>query len=232
MNSNPIFAANGRRLVGWIAVVGAVLAWINVGCYVVATGGDFALVFQPAQFLALPASAQRYFTTAMTLDVLSFYLPFLAIGGYLWAQLRVDHGAPVDIGAMCIVTYVVMGTAGAAIQIAALPALAAQHAGGDALARAASETAWQTLAIVAQRGVWVMEGPVMAYWALLMGATMHRAGMPYGRLLMANGVCYASAFVGTVLGFPQVLELAQAIFIILLPLWMLLTGVALLRQPT
>ncbi len=75
-----------------------------------------------------------------------------------------------------------------------------------------------------------MEGPVMGFWALVMGKAMRASGMPYGRLLMANGACYAAAFVAGVLRWWAVVELIQMVFLILLPLWALLWGIALLRQ--
>jgi hypothetical protein len=230
MRNHSLFAANGRRLVAWVAIIGALLGWINVGLYVAATGGDFSIVFKPAIFLALPLTSRSYFYAAMVLDTLGFYLPFLVVGGYLWSLLRDKHGAVIDIAALCIVTYVVMGIAGASILFAALPPLATMHATGDALAKAASEGAWLAVASAAQHGLWVMEGPVMGFWALVMGRAMRVSGMPYGRLLMAVGVCYASGFVAGVLGLTELGELIEMVFIVMLPLWALLSGIALLRQ--
>jgi len=230
MTTNSLFPANGRRLVGWVAIVGALLGWINVGLYVAATGGDFSIVFKPAAFLALPATAHGYFCAAMVLDTLGFYLPFLLVGGYLWSLLRSAHGALIDIAALCIVIYVAMGVAGASIQFAALPPLAAMHAAGDAIAKVTSEGAWLAVASSAQHGLWLMEGPSMGFWALVMGRAIRAGGMPYGGLLMAVGVCYASVFVAYIVGLRQLGELIEIAFVILLPLWSLLIGSALLRQ--
>ena len=46
-----------RRLAGWVAIIGALLAWSEIGVYMVALGGDLAAVYKPAVFLRLPAPA-------------------------------------------------------------------------------------------------------------------------------------------------------------------------------
>jgi len=230
--TNSISTDNGRRLVGWVAIIGAVLAWTNIGLYMAAFGGDLTLVYQPALFLSLPAPAHSFFHASMVLDSLGFYLAFLVIGGYLWSLLRAEHGALIDMAALCIVTYVVMGIAGTSLQFASVSPLAAMHAAGDPAVKAASEAAWLAIASGAQQGMWLMEGPVMGFWGLVMGRAMRASGMPYGRLLMVVGVCYAAVFIIGILNFWAVAELFQMVFLILLPLWALLTGIALLRQRT
>ena len=228
--TNMTSTETARRLAGWVAIIGALLAWSEIGVYMLALGSDLAVVYKPAAFLSLPASAHTYFHVSLVLDTLGFYLPFLVIGGYLWSVMRVEHGALIDMAALCIVTYAVMGIAGDALLFATVSPLAAMHASGDPTVKAASEAAWLVLATGAQQGLWIMEGPVMGFWALVMGSAMRRSGMPYGRLLMVVGICYAAIFVLGVLGLWTVAEQFQLVFLLLLPLWALLTGISLLRQ--
>ncbi len=228
--TNSMSTDNGRRLVGWVAIIGAVLAWTNIGLYMAAFAGDLTLVYQPALFLSLPAPAHSFFHASMVLDSLGFYLAFLVIGGYLWSLLRAEHGALIDMAALCIVTYVVMGIAGASLLFSTVSPLAAMHAAGDPMVKAASEAAWLAIAAGAQQGMWLMEGPVMGFWGMVMGRAMRASGMPYGRLLMVVGACYAAVFIIGILNFWAVAELFQMVFLVLLPLWALLTGMALLRQ--
>ncbi|NEX23561.1 hypothetical protein G3480_25330 [Thiorhodococcus mannitoliphagus] len=219
-----------RRLAGWVAIVGALLAWSQIGLYMAALSGDLAVVYKPAVFLSLPAPAHDLFHASLVLDTLGFYLPFLVIGGYLWSVMREEHGALIDMAALCIVTYAVMGITGDALLFASVSPLAAMHAAGDPAVKAASEAAWLALATGAQQGLWIMEGPVMGFWALVMGSAMRRSGKPYGLLLMLVGFCYAAVFVLGVLGVWSVVAQFQLVFLVLLPLWSLLTGIALLRQ--
>jgi hypothetical protein len=46
-----------RRLAGWVAIIGALLAWSEIGVYMLAVDGDLAAVYKPAVFLSLPAPA-------------------------------------------------------------------------------------------------------------------------------------------------------------------------------
>lgn len=151
------------------------------------------------------------------------------IGGYFWSQLREAQGALMDVAALCIVTYVIMGIAGASLLFSTAEQLAAAHAVGDAVAKAGAEAAWLAIAYGAQKGLWILEGPVMGFWGLVMGRAMRVSGLPYGRLLMTVGVCYAAVFVAEVLGLVMLVEGGQFAFLMLLPLWPLLMGIHLLR---
>ncbi len=229
--TNSLSVDNGRRLAGWTAIAAAVLGVLTVILFAGSMGGDLSLVYQPAVFLGLPASAHSMFHAAMVADSLGFYLAFLLIGGYLWSVLRVEHGALIDMAALCIVTYALLGVAGASVLFASVAPMAAMHAAGDLAVKAATEASWLAIATSTQQGLWLMEGPVMGFWGLVMGKAMRASGMPYGRLLMVVGALYASVFVVGVLQLWAVAELIQTLFLILLPLWALLTGIALLRQP-
>ncbi|MDT4860474.1 hypothetical protein FQZ97_950410 [compost metagenome] len=228
--THSLFAADGRRFTAWVAILGTVLGWTNVGLYVAATGGDLTVTMRPEVFLALPVAAHTLFYSAMVLDTLGYYLAYLAIGGYLWSRLRSEHGAVMDMAVLCVVVYVILGVAGASIQFAAIGPLAAVHAAGDAAAKAASESAWLAIAQSAQNGLWLMEGPVMGFWGLVVGYAMRASGMAYGRLLMAAGAAYAGVFIAGVLGLAELATLVQLIAIFLLPLWALLSGIHMLRQ--
>jgi len=229
--SNALNVDNGRRLAGWTAIAAAVLGLLTVILFACSMGGDLSVVYQPAVFLSLPASAHSMFHAAMVADSQGFYLAFLLIGGYLWSVLRAEHGALIDMAALCIVTYALLGVAGASVLFASVAPLAAMHAAGDLAVKAATEASWLAIATATQQGLWLMEGPVMGFWGLVMGKAMSASGMPYGRLLMVVGALYASVFVVGVLQLWAVAEVIQTAFLVLLPLWALLTGIALLRQP-
>lgn len=224
---NPAYS---RRCAGWTALIAAPLAWFNIYCYLAAVGGDMQAMFKPATALALSPTAQQWFRVGMLADSFGYYLPFLLVGGYLWSRLRERGGAFIDMAVLCLVVYVLLGVAGTSMQIAALPPLAAVHASGDALAKAASESAWLAVVHATERGLWWMEGPVMACWGLIMGRALRAEGWGWGRLLMACAGLYGAGFVAQFLGAGQLAEGLSLIAVMLLPLWLLLTGIALLRQ--
>ena len=221
---------NNRRVVGWVALLAAPLGLFNVYCYMMAVGGDTEAMFKPAVALTLSEASQHWFMTAMVADSFSFYLPFLLIGAFVWAQLRPRGGSQNDAAALALTVYVLLGIAGTSMQFAALPALAKAHAAGDAMVRAASESAWLALVTATERGLWWIEGPLMAYWGWVTGRALQREGWGAGRMLMGAGVLYAVIFLWELFGGgKQGEELLLIVLTVLVPLWLVMFGVGLLR---
>jgi hypothetical protein len=228
--STTLFLDPGHRFTGWVAVVGSLLAWFSLYGLYAATAGDLDAVFHPATALGLDAAALQWFRVAMLADVFGFYLPVLVVGGYLWSSSRHEEGALTDIAALSLVAYVVLGVAGASMQLAALPALAEAHAAGDSAVKIADQSAWLAIVTATERGLWWAEGPVMGLWALLMGPLLRRQGRGFGVLLMLCGVLYLISFGAEFLGFRAIAELCETLGVLLLPLWLLLTGIGLVRK--
>ena len=220
---------SARTFTAWVTIVGAVLACADIYCFTAATGGDFELLFRPAEALALPAAAQRLFVLANLADSFGFYLPFLVIGGYYWSTLR-DHGRVLmNMAALCITVYVLLGLAGTAMQIAAYPPLAAAHAGGDAMVKAATEATWLGIVHATERGLWAMEGPVMAFWGIVVGNVLRREGDKGGYILLLAGGLYGLLFALQAAGADAIVNSLEPIALLAVIVWMFQTGVALLR---
>lgn len=75
-----------------------------------------------------------------------------------------------------------------------------------------------------------MEGPPMAFWAIVIGAASKANGLRFVSLLMLVGVAYGTYFFLAFAGFDQIARLVKFIFILLLSLWMLLVGIDLIRE--
>ncbi len=213
-----------------IAILGSLLAWATIYAMLTATGGELHAMFDPKTALSLAPEAQQWFRVAMLTDAFGYYLPFFVVGGYLWSGLREEGGAAVDMAVLFLLLYVVLGVIGAAIQYAALPPLALAHEGGDLAVKAATEQAWAAVVFACQQGLWWMEGPLLPFWAFVMGPLLRRRGWGHGLLLMLCGALYALAFVGSLVGADAYLEPIQTLAIVLLPLWTLLIGIDLLRS--
>jgi hypothetical protein len=221
---------SGHRFAGWVAIVGSIFAWLSVCCLYAATAGDVDAVFHPATALGLDAAAQQWFRLAMLADIFGFYLAVLIVGGYLWSSSRHEVSALSDIAMLSLLVYVVLGIAGASMQLAALPALAEVHASGDTSVKIAVQSAWLAIVTATEHGLWWAEGPVMGLWALLMGPVIRRQGRRFGLLLTACGILYLVAFGAEFLSLRTIAELCETLGVLLLPLWLLLTGIALVRN--
>jgi len=218
-----------RRFTAWVAIGAALLMFATIALSLGATGDDTALFFDPAKVFALPASRITLFRWWMVVDIFGFYLPFLILGGYLWRQLRETGGALVDMAALSVALYVLLGIAGASIQFAVLPALLAAHGTGDAAVRAASEASWLTTVIGSQRGLWAMEGPVLAFWGIVTGNALRTRGMANGTVLIMAGLAYALNYIASILDAAVASEMLTISAVLLLPVWALWFGVTLLH---
>lgn len=222
------------RFIAWSAILGGVIAYLNVALVLSVTGQDTNMIFHGASMLTLPTEARDLFRWAMLADVLGFYLPFIVIGAYLWHLFRDKAGALADMAVLSILAYVVVGIAGAGMQQAALQPLARLHAGGDETVQAATEAAWTAVVYGSQKGLWWCEGPVLLFWGLIVGGQLREAnwGRWFVLLLKINAWCFGLFFVS---GFFPALndftDLLETVAVLLLPLWMLIFGCKLLRRP-
>lgn len=221
---------SGQRYAAWAGILGALLTGCMLVTYLIATAGNLEAMFDPAFAMAMTPAAQNWFVASMLADSFGIYLPFLLIGGYFWGCLRTRFGTPIDMATLAIVCYVLLGLAGTSMQIGALPALAGAHAAGDAAVRAATEAAWLTVVTTTQGGLWWMEGPLMAFWGIVIGRAQLAQGARLGGLLIAVGVLYGAYFVSVVLGTADLSLIVQLAAVSAVSVWMLLTGVSLLRE--
>jgi hypothetical protein len=160
----------------------------------------------------------RWFRSAMLADMFGFYLPVLVVGGYLWSSSRHEAGALTDMAMLALLVYIVLGIAGASMQLAALPALSGAHAAGDTAVKIAAESAWLAVVSVTERGLWWAEGPVMGLWAALMGPILRRQAGAFGALLMVCGFLYVVSFVAEFLDTRSIAELCETLGVLLVSL--------------
>jgi acetyl esterase/lipase len=219
----------GRRLTGWSAIVAAVLAWFTVVAVGITTGGT-ELLFDPREALNMSQSSAQWFRAGMLADSLGFYFSFVVVGGYLWSRFRSRGQARADMAVLAIVIYALLGIAGAVIQFATIDPLMAAHDSPDAAVRAGAESAWLAIVYATQRGLWWFEGPAMAIWALFTGSQLRGSGFKSWWLLVTAGLLYAAYFVTGGFGALEAMKLVEAVAVIILPLWLLVFGVALLRN--
>lgn len=222
------------RFTAWSAILGGLLAYLNVTCALVVLGGDPGMVFDGAAMLGLPAEMRDLYRLSMFADILGFYLPVLVIATYLWHVLRAETGLLGDIAVFGMLIYTVLGISGAAATLAALHPLAELRAVGDAGARAAAEAAWTAVAHVSQKGLWWSEGPLVFFWVLVIAKPLRQAGWGPAALLPARIVGWGFVLFFLFGFFPALNPLTNlmlVLVVLIFPAWMLLFGWRLLRQP-
>lgn len=221
------------RFTAWTAVVGGIFAYMNVALVLAMSGSNGDLILRGASMLALPLEARELFRWGMLADILGFYLPLLAIGGYLWRAFREEAGVLGDMALLAVMVYVVLGIVGAAMEQAVVDPLAQLHASGGDAVRRATEAAWTSIAYGVQNGLWWCEGPLVFFWGGVVGTQLKRAGWGRGSLVLFEivrwgfGLFFVAGFFESL---NAIAEAAEFVIVLIFPLWMLLFGRRLLRR--
>ncbi|MTK63335.1 MAG: hypothetical protein F8N15_02075 [Methanobacterium sp.] len=223
--------ANDPRLfVGWLAVVGAFLAWSMAVLVGAAARFDFAVLARRVMMLGFSQESQNLYRLSMWADILGWYLPFLAVGGYLWQPMRQRMGALADIGLTALTVYAVLGIAGAGLLNLTLMPLAelAARGPGD---RSTTEALWIALQSAAQ-GLWNAEAPALLLWGTVAARFLRGERWGFGRLLTLDLCLFAIEFALNLGGWRDLGETVQMATLVIHPLWLFLFGIALLRERT
>ena len=228
--TDEVDKSDGRDLAAWTAIIAALMMLATLALNVVATGGDGNLIFDPERALALAPEKIAAYRMYLLTDTFGFYLPWIVIGGYLRRRLRDQGGVVIDIALLFIVVHAILGATGAAIPFATLAPLAEAHANGDAAIRSAAEIAWLGIVLGSASGIWVWEGPVMAFWGIATGLAMRAQGMKLGMLTIVIGVLYAGMFVFSCADFPDLMMVCVVLMGLASIVWAVGFGITLLRE--
>jgi hypothetical protein len=218
-----------RRFVGWLAVIGAVLGWGMAALYAAAANFDVEILERPVAMLGFSPGALNLYRLSMWADILGWYLPFLAVGGYLWGRMRQRVGVLADIALTGVVAYAILGIVGAGMLNLTLAPLASLHAGNDPMARIAAEAIWPTLQNAAQ-GIWNAEAPVLLLWGVVAARFLRAEKWGFGRLLTFDLCVFGIEFILNLIGWRDLGESALQLTLVIHPLWLFLFGISLLRE--
>ena len=222
---------NVARFTAWNAILGGLAACATLALSVVVTGGDIEMVPHGSAMLALPAEGRDLFRWWMLADVLGFYLPFVAIGGYFVHTFREELGALREMIAIAVAVYIVCGIAGAVLQLSTIHPLAHVYASGDEGAKVEAGAVWTAIANATQNGFWWVEGPLVFFWTSIAARLLKKAGWHGSFLLHIVGWGFGVFFVfGFFPSLAAVTDAGETVGVLALPLWMLTFGWQLLRR--
>ncbi len=222
---------NVARFTAWNAILGGLAACATLALSVVVTGGDIEMVPHGSAMLALSAEGRDLFRWWMLADVLGFYLPFVAIGGYFLHTFREELGALREMIAIAVAAYIVCGIAGAVLQLSTIHPLAHVYASGDEGAKVAAGAVWTAIANATQNGFWWVEGPLVFFWTSIAARLLKKAGWRGSFLLHIVGWGFGVFFVfGFFPSLAAVTDAGETVGVLALPLWMLVFGWQLLRR--
>lgn len=220
----------GRVFAGWSAIIGAVMGSVCLLAYLAVTGFDLPLLFDPAFALTLSSGDAGLFRLSMIADCFGFYLPVLALGVYLWRNLREEGGIAIDVGILFLVISTLLGVAGAILPVAVMGPLADLYAVGEPAAQYAAGAAWMTAIQGSQMGLWVMEGPTLGFWAVANGRVLSRQGHKLGLPLILLGLAYMLYAALMFIGADRIAQLGLLVVLPMQVLLIALFGIGLLKK--
>lgn len=227
--TQPMTVNDPRRFVGWLAVTGAVLGWGMAVLYAAAANFDVEALERPVAMLGFSPGSQNLYRLSMWADILGWYVPFLAVGGYLWGRMRQRVGVLADIALTGIVAYAILGIVGAGMLTLTLAPLAGLHAGNDPVAKTAAEAIWPTLQNAAQ-GIWGAEAPVLLLWGVVTARFLRAEKWGFGLVLTFDLCLFGIEFILTLIGWRDLAEMALQLTLVIHPLWLFLFGISLLCE--
>ncbi|MDC5132959.1 DUF4386 domain-containing protein [Acinetobacter baumannii] len=221
---------DGHVFTAWVALIGTVMAATCLLCFLAVTGFDLHQIFKPEFALTLSAKDQALFRTSMISDCFGFYLPFLAVGVYLWRKLHLSGGLLSDIAILFLVISTMLGITGAALQASVLGPLAETYMSGNEIAKQAAGTVWATISQGSQNGLWPMEGPTIGFWAIVNGLLLRKNKSVLGFPLVLVGLGYVGFAVLLFSGFSQAALFLELFLLPVQVVWLGIFGLSLLQR--
>jgi hypothetical protein len=221
---------NFLRVAGVASILTAVFMICNAVTLLAAVGNNSNALLDPALMLPLGAGAARMFHASMVFDLLA-YLSLAPVTVFWWSQLKEGREGLVSLYAFCGLAYSLLGSIGAVLADAVLPAMMT----GYSTAPASQQEMLQIFARYFYRGIehgiWnPLEVLMVSVWFLGLGLLLRRMKPGLGILALVAGTVGLLDPIGWMLGSDTVLSIG-AIGNVLIPVWTAWFGIAILRNP-
>ncbi len=219
----------------WAAVAAILSAPLAIGSLLAtlpAIDYDFSTLSDPLRILRRGAAAAGWLRASMALDLFGYYLLIapLVLVLQAWLQRRGPTWARLFAG--CLLAYLVLGAAGAAVLGAATPRLLLAHAASSGDQRLAVEAVYSTLFDAVYGGVWnVLEVLLAGVGWLGFGWLLRPERPVLGVVTMVLGVACLLDAAGHLIGSRTLADPGLYIYLLLAPAWALALGVSIARRP-
>jgi hypothetical protein len=221
-----------HRWVGWLAIAAGptTLAGLLLGISLV--DWDAEAYRDPAVVLALGSHDAGVLRVSYLLTALGSYVMLVPL--LLWLRDRLADADRVRAGTATVagLAYLGLGAAGACVLAAAIPELIRLYAepGAD---HKLLQVAWHTANRIGEDGLQGMvQNLAGAAWWLLVGGRLRRISTGLGAFTLLLGVASAVNAVGSVFEADALQVPGLTITVLGAPIWSVLLGWWVLRQPT
>jgi hypothetical protein len=219
-----------RRMAAFAAMASLPLAAGNLVAMFAAVHFDLNGISHPLVLIRQGATAAELWHWAMVLDILGYYLFVLPVIVALRSALRPGSPNWIDLSALCLLAYGIVGAIGGAILATAFPPLISAY-GAAGAHRAVLETVFSGYSDAVYRGMWnLLEEFLAGIGWIVMGLVLRPAHRHVGWVTVLLGLACLADSLGTAVNADPVATTGLTVYLVLAPIWACWLGARLLRN--
>jgi hypothetical protein len=212
------------RMAGIVAIASLPLAFGNLLAMLASVHFDLNGISDPLVLLRSGGNAPTLWRLSMVLDIAGYYLAILPLLVLLHASLRQGRHW-VDLGAICLVAYSVIGAIGGAELATAVPTLMKDFVTASGPQRFALQTTFTGYTDGIYRGMWnLLEEFLAGVGWLCFAYVLAEQRRKLSRLTACLGVACIVDAVGSTLGADAISSAGLIVYLVLAPIWAFLLG--------
>ncbi len=193
---------------------------------------DLSGMTNPLVLLHAGTAAAPLWRWSMVLDILGYYLLIVPLILLLHNSLRPRSPNWVDLFALCLVAYCIIGAIGGAQLATPLPMLIREYATGRGGNPASLQAVFTGYTDGIYRGTWnLLEEFLAGIGWIGFGMVLRVERRRLGLLTVVLGVACLADSCGTALNVDAISSVGLTVSLVLAPIWAVWIGLGLLRQP-
>jgi hypothetical protein len=221
-----------RRTAGLCAIVSLPLAVASALTALIAANFDFSAASDPLVILRAGPAGAGWWRASLITDLLGYYLLIVPLTLSLREWLRRRRSPSwVDLFALCVLTYSLVGAIGAAMLASVTPPEMEAYRAASPMQRAILDSVAGSYADAVYRGLWNLLEEFLAGigWTGL-GYLFFRERRAYASATVLLGIACLVDAVGSALNLEAISMPGLAVYLVLAPVWAFWSGVHLLRS--
>ena len=221
-----------RRVAALAAITSLPLALGNLIAMLAAVHFDLNGMTNPLVLLHAGQSAAPLWRWGMILDVFGYYLPIVPLILLLRSSLRRRSPNWIDLFALCLLAYCLIGAIGGVVLATSVPTLISDYAvtpgGGH---QATLQTVFTGYTDGIYRGMWnLLEEFLAGIGWIGFGLVLRSERGRLGLVTIMLGVACLVDAIGTTLNIDAIASTGLTVYLFLAPVWACWIGIRLLRE--
>lgn len=219
------------KITGWITILSAGVAFLSY--YLVAASVNFNFEFfsDPVIVFSLQDVDLTMLRWSMITDVFGYYLLLMPTLFLLHDWLK-QQTPWANLVTCCGASYIILGSLGAAILAVTWPTLIAQFGVAQLGEQVTIKTIFSTISNMVYGGIWnLLNCYLGGVWWLGAGFALKRIWPICGWLGIIVGLLSLIDGIANMLEIHLLAEIALNLFLVIVPLWALFVGIAIIKKP-